>query len=117
MATLAEQILQAQDIQTHKVEVPEWGVTVYVKVLKGRELDAFQASLLVQGNARAVNIENMRAKFLVRCLVDEKGGRIFTDDEAKDLAEKSGGVLQRLFQLAQKLNGLDDAETGIVLKN
>lgn len=116
--TLAEQILQAQDLRTEAVEVPEWGVTVYITTMKAKELDAFQNSLLtMKGNTQTVSLNNMRSRFLVRCLVDEKGEHIFTDEQAKELSEKSGGVVQRLFMIAQKINGLDDSEVGITLKN
>ena len=42
MVLSKEQILQADDLKTETVEVPEWGGDVLLRELRGRERDAFE---------------------------------------------------------------------------
>ena len=46
---LRETILAAQDSKRISVDVPEWGVTVYLRTLSGTERDAFEGGLMAQG--------------------------------------------------------------------
>ena len=41
-----DQILQANDLVTETVEVPEWGGSVFVKSLTGVERDQFEAAIV-----------------------------------------------------------------------
>lgn len=114
--SLAEQILAAQDIAYEAVDVPEWGVKVYVKGLTGTERDAYEASLRQmrptldgKGLEPVLITDNMRAKMLVKCLVDEQGQRVFTDQQIAALGAKNGRVLDRLHDVAARLSGMDSA--------
>ena len=42
------EILAVDDLQTQKVDVPEWGGSVYVRGLTGSERDALEASIVKQ---------------------------------------------------------------------
>ena len=44
-------------------------------------------------------------KLLRRCLCDEKGETLFTNDDLSALGEKNALVLDRLFTECMKLNG------------
>lgn len=100
-------ILNADDIPQELVNVPEWGGDVYVRGLTARELDKYQMSMLQQrGKSQVANLDNIRAKLVVRTTFDETGARIFTDDDAAALSAKSGAAVGRLFDVAQRLSGL-----------
>ena len=104
-------ILAAQDLQTEDVEVPEWGGAVRVRSFTGRERDAFEASMVRgDGRDRKVDLTNMRARLVGLTVIDETGQRLFTDDEVDLLGAKSGAALDRVFAVAQKLNGLSGAD-------
>lgn len=116
MALSRAGILAADDIQTERVPVPEWGDEVIVRGLTGDELDAYQASRRQFRNAGTPQQElifiqdNARAGLLVKCLVDEEGNRLFTDQDAGDLGRKNGKVLDRLYDVAARLSGLSNEE-------
>lgn len=108
MALSRDAILGAADIQTREVDVPEWGGTVYLKGMSGTERDQFEAA-----NRRSdgeQNLVNVRARFLVRCVVNENGTRIFGDPDAAELGKKSSAAIQRLWDVAAELNGTSEAE-------
>ena len=111
-------ILAAQDLQTEDVEVPEWGGAVRVRSFTGRERDAFEASMVRgEGRDRKVDLTNMRARLVGLTVIDETGQRLFTDDEVDLLGAKSGAALDRVFAVAQKLNGLSGADVEELSKN
>ena len=111
-------ILAAQDLQTEDVEVPEWGGAVRVRSFTGRERDAFEASMVRgDGRDRKVDLTNMRARLVGLTVIDETGQRLFTDDEVDLLGAKSGAALDRVFAVAQKLNGLSGADEEELSKN
>ena len=111
-------ILTAIDLQTEDVEVPEWGGAVRVRSFTGRERDAFEASMVRgEGRDRKVDLTNMRARLVGLTVIDETGQRLFTDDEVDLLGAKSGAALDRVFAIAQKLNGLSGADVEELSKN
>lgn len=115
MALSRDAILGAVDVQTEKVFVKEWGDDVIVRGLTGDELDAFQGSIRQfrpsldgKGMEPVLVQEGMRAKLLVKCLVDEAGERLFTDKDASALGAKNGSVIDRLYDVASRLSGLSE---------
>jgi hypothetical protein len=116
MALLSkEQIWSASDIMVDEVEVPEWGGSVRVKGMSGRERDAFEAASLLaskKGQPREVNLRNLRARLIVACAVDENNQPLFDNKDVMRLGEKSAIALERVFAKAQKLSGMseDDIE-------
>jgi hypothetical protein len=111
-------ILAADDLKTEDVDVPEWGGTVRVRAFSGRERDAFEASLVRgDGKDRKVDLTNMRARLVALTVVDESGQKVFTQDDVDLLGAKSGAALDRVFCVAQKLNGLSGADVEELTKN
>jgi len=108
MALLNKQaILDVQDIEIEKVEVPEWGGYVFVKGMSGLERDTFEASIVQQrGNNSKVNMVNIRAKLASATICDKSGVRMFNDKDVSELGKKSANALQRVFDVAQRLSGI-----------
>ena len=96
MALTAEQILAADDLGLVKVNVKEWGGEVFIRVMTVGELDAYQREWV---GKRETGVENFRTKFLARCLCDQAGQRLFSDEQIEALAAKSAKVVGRLFGL------------------
>ncbi|MEU8906962.1 hypothetical protein [Streptomyces mirabilis] len=117
MALNRDAILKAQDIPTEPVNVPEWGGEVILRGLTGDELDDFQGSIRQfrrsldgKGMEPVLIQQGMHAKLLVKCLVDDNGERLFTDNDAGELGAKAGVVLDRLYDVAQRLSGLTEED-------
>lgn len=113
-----EQILQANDLETRDIDVPEWGGTVRVRALTGVERDALEASAIQgKGKNRDVNLTNFRAKLCARAIVDEQGKRIFEDADIAALGRKSSGALSKVYNLAAELSGISEADVDELTKN
>lgn len=107
-------ILDSLDVQTIEVEVPEWGGTVKVRGLTGKERDLFEQAS-VRRNPKTgeveLNMANMRARMVAYCVVDEEGERMFTDADIVQLGRKSAAALERVAKAAQKLSGMGNEAT------
>lgn len=101
----AAAILAVVDEVSETVSVPEWGGDVIVKGMTGTERDAFEAHVRPKG---VLDLRNYRAKLLVRVLVTESGTRIFRDVDAGDLGKRRASVIDRLYDVAARLSGLND---------
>lgn len=126
------QILEARNRRkTQIVDVPEWfedGQVIIIE-LSGKERDAFEADMIQLGTngQQKVNLRNIRAKLVARCIVNpddftiEKIGtlaaiavlkqghtitRMFNDVEVNDLGDVSATALQRVFEKCQHLSGI-----------
>ena len=111
-------ILQAQDLQYEDVDVPEWGGTVRVRTLTGRERDAFEQSVVEQkGKNTKTNLRNIRAKLVALTVIDGEGKRMFNTSDIELLGEKSANALDRLFDAARRLSGLRDEDVEELAKN
>ena len=109
MTLTRDQILAADDLETREVEVPEWGGSVRVKSLSGRERDAWEASLrATRGNKTTADTSNIRAKLVARALVGDDGQRLFSDRDIAALGDKSALALDRLFDVIAEMSGLSN---------
>jgi hypothetical protein len=104
-------ILHADDIEYEDVDVPEWNGAVRVRALTGTERDAYEASMSQQRGKNYVrNLANIRAKLVVKTVVDEQGERVFSDQDANALGKKSASALDRIFEVAARLSRLSDED-------
>ena len=121
-----DDILKAEDTAPEEVPVPEWGGTVLVRGMTGKERDQFEVSLAEEsagavqvqrgragGRPPGRNLVNMRAKIVARCVITDDGERMFSDADVTALGEKSGAPIDRIFTVAARLSGMgeEDAET------
>lgn len=112
-----DQILAAEDLPYRDVEVPEWGGTVRIRTMTGGDRDSFESSLWDrQGDEPVYNRDHFRAKLLARCIVDDKGSRLFSDKDIEKLSAKSGKALNRLFDAANEINAISREERDAIKK-
>ena len=98
-----EAILKADDLPKKTVFIKEWKGDVIVRSMTGAERDAWEMETYGSGK---VNMDNARARLVALTAIDEKGERLFTSEEAGLLGKKSAKALAKVFEAAQKLNGL-----------
>ena len=109
------QILEAQDIKTEIVEVPEWGGEVTVKLLSGTERDQFESSVI--DDKGKFKKDNIRAKLVLKCVVDEQGKPLFAPADLEALGAKSSVALDRVFAAAQRINRIGKEDIEELAKN
>ena len=90
--------------------------------MSGAERDAFETAIVSTRKTggkktREIDTNNFRAKFLVRTIADENGKRVFSDEDAESLGDKSANVISRLFDIAQEVNGLTAQDVEDLEKN
>lgn len=106
--TLAE-ILAAVDLPREEVAVPEWGGSVWIRVLTGAERADFElANVRARKAAKDDDawFRDYGVRLLALSLCDETGKPIASQGEASALAGKSSRVLDRLVDVAVRVNGL-----------
>ena len=123
-----EDILAAKDIDTVLVAVPEWGGSVWVASLTGRERDEYEESVMKsrktgrKGRGPSVlepNLQGARARLVSMCCRTDKAGaeRVFTDADVAALADKSASALNRVFDIGAAMSGLTDESVEELLGN
>lgn len=102
-----EAILGAEDLLKERVEIPEWKGYLNVQTMTGTERDKFESDMLEQrGRKSSMNLKNYRARLCSLVAVDDNGERIFSNADAAELGKKNAKALDRIFSVAQRLNGL-----------
>lgn len=114
MALSKEQILAADDMGLLEVSVPEWGGSVFVRVMSVGERDSYENEWMIN---KSKGVDNFRSKFLQRVLCDEKGELLFSAQEVEKLAKKSARVITKVWEAAMKHNALTDGDVEELAKN
>jgi hypothetical protein len=106
-----EAIFAREDLITQRVEVPEWGGAVLVKVLKADEKMAYERSNTIRRRDRSGVIQidpndkvNFRVNLVIRACVDATGAPLFSEVDVLALGGKSAAALERIFEAACALN-------------
>lgn len=114
MSLTKDQILSADDAGLLKLHVPEWGGDVFIRVMSVGERDAYENEWQ---RKKETGVDDFRTKFLVRCLVDEKGNRLFENGDVVKLSQKSARVMNRLWLAAMEHNNLSNESVEELAKN
>ena len=110
-----DQILGAEDNVIEPINIPEWGCRAYIRTMRGWERDRWD--LAFTRSKTADSKFNIRAKFAVIVLSNEKGERIFTDSDVQELGKKSAAALDRIFMAGMKLNMVSESDVEELEKN
>ena len=120
-----DQLKAIQDIKTEEVFVPEWPDPAsgkasrwLVRGLAMKEGDAYEQSLVeAKRKGAKLNMANMRARLVVRCVVTEEGSLYFSESDADWLGEKSAAAVRRLHDVASRLCGMSQQDMEDIEKN
>lgn len=114
----AEEILGAEDRPWQVVDVPEWRGKVRVRMLSTAEQEAFQKSMIrFDGPKPTVMMDRVQARYLSLCLCDDKGERLFDETAVDKLAKKSHAAVKRIYEAAQRINGVRRQDLEDLAKN
>ena len=104
-------ILAASDIQQEVVEVPEWGGSVIVRGLSGKQRAGIEAILMQAPDKKPTPkiLQAFYGALVIESVVNEEGKPLFAPADRDALTEKSGVALQRILAVALQLSGLEDA--------
>lgn len=107
-----QQILDADDYEHEDVPVPEWGGDVRVATITANERDVFEKSITIEREDGKVDTlrETIRARLCAATIVDEDGNKLFTQDDIDVLGAKSAKAVDRVFEVAKRLNGIGEAD-------
>lgn len=100
-------ILAADDCgERVPVEVPEWGGVVYVGVMSGLERDRFELAVMAESQTAAGPRRSIRAHLAAATCYDAAGAKLFSAGDVEALSAKSGRALDRIYDVAERVNGL-----------
>jgi hypothetical protein len=112
-----ESILRAEDLPRERVDVPEWGGSVWVRAMTAAERDALDAAQYLSGDDEAERLRNFRARVAVATICDENGKLLFSPQDVELLGRKSSVALERICRVAFRLNGLTEKALEQAKKN
>lgn len=106
-----DEILSKTGLKKQTVSVPEWGGEVIVSEMTGAARDAWEQGL--QSRDSKGRLVSPRANLVIATVVDDKGERLFSDDDVEKVGNLSASSLTRICNVAQELNSLraDDLDT------
>lgn len=117
-------LLQKEELEKVKVDLGK-GEFVFVRQMTGRERDNFEQSLIkeikdtkgtVTGYDRALG--DFRAKLAVATVCDEEGKALFLKDDYSLLSQNmSARRLEKIVNVAQKLNAISEEDKEALVKN
>ena len=113
-----EAILGAQDIKVENVKVPEWndGV-VRLRSMPGTDRDKWETVVQSKVQDGKVNIDGMKVLLIVSCAIDDKGDPLFTENDLVELNKKNAKAINRLWEVAARMNGIGNEELEELRKN
>lgn len=111
-------ILDANDRPLKKVDVPEWGGHVFIRIMGGDEKDEFEARQY-EINASGVqkNFRSFRARLVSITVTDEAGNRLFDESDVPALGAKSAAALDRVMNAALRANAFGPRDVEDLTKN
>lgn len=102
----AADVFAAQDRKRVEVDVPEWGGTILVQSMTGKDAASLTGASRAEGIARIVALS----------CVDEEGKPLFTVEDIGRLQEKSFGAMVRVQDVAMELNNMTEEVEKILRK-
>lgn len=103
---LRTKILASKPTMVEPVDVPAWGVTVYVKELTLAERDKFEAGQ-VRRNADGtafLDTVGLKARLVALTACDENGDLIFDESDVDSIMGLGAAGVEVVFTVAQRVN-------------
>ena len=107
MTTISADALRAgAPVQITKVDLWD-GHHAYVKGMTAKEKNNFDASMMAK-DWKSIDRRKVRRQkqlMICRCLTDDFGNRLLTDEDVEAVSEWPADIANRVFDLANKLSG------------
>lgn len=105
---LRKTILEADDIAAENIEVEEWGITIQVRGMSGKERAKLLKGATTGGE---VNMEKWFPDLLIATVHDpETGEKVFEPADRDALNAKSGSAIAAIADVAARLSGLGETD-------
>ena len=95
--------------KTKSVTVPEWGGDVLIREITAGEYDLLQ-TITADALEGKIDRTKIRANWVVAFLSDEDGGRLLKDSEIAKVSEMGAKAIDRIYEVGQLFNALDESE-------
>src|SRR5665213_2987400 len=118
--SLKDLIYEAEDrAQIVPVPTPEWPAVngkLFIRQMSGQDRHDWEISAYdAQGQLKR---DSLQARMVVATVVDETGGKVFDGEaDVEKLSTKSIVPIQRLFDVAMKLNAVSQSDIEEIVKN
>ena len=109
-----DDIFKADDLPTKSMDIPEWGGTLTVRTLTGAERDQFESAFV---NQDKIDIRGLKTRLIQLTVLNGDGNPMFTKADLLQLNGKSASVIDRIFQVSQRLSGLTKEDTEELVEN
>jgi hypothetical protein len=115
MGLLTRAQLDNLELKREEIDVPEWGGSVLIREMTGSERDHYEAMISgttvnTKSKTKQLNLENIRARLVAVCLIDENGQRLYKDNEVYLLGKLGVAGLNRVFDACCVLSGISDED-------
>ena len=109
-----DDIFKADDLPTKDMDIPEWGGTLTIRTLTGAERDQFESAFV---NHDQIDIRGLKARLIQLTVQNGDGQPMFTKADLQKINSKSASVIDRIFQVSQRLSGLTKEDTEELVEN
>ena len=112
-------IFGTDDLVIEKVDLEEfWGGHVFVKTLTGLGRDEYEMSVMAsRGEDNEINIQSARIDLVVLTTCDSDRNLLFEKEDVERLNQKNAKAINKIFAVAQRLNGLRKEDIEELAKN
>ena len=116
MVNIRSKALNAKDIRSELVEIPEWDhVKIEVRGFTLQERLDFYGRV---SDGETINRDNFLPELVISaCFDPDTGQRVFEPADRDMLKTKSAGALEKLTSVAMRLSGLQDTDVVEVEKD
>ena len=104
-----ESILGARDIKKIKVDVPEWGGSIYIAPLTVGQRDKMLSDLREGGEG---DVALLRMLLFISTVQDAEGNLLFTKEDIPELENKSATAIDRIFNATEELAAVTEDSLG-----
>lgn len=101
LMNLKETIFAAVDRKVSPFDVPEWGVSLFLRSWTGKD----RSALIAHETTNKASHE-FTVRVVIASVCNDQGDPIFTDKDIPQLQQKNGLALERIALEALKINGL-----------
>lgn len=108
-------ILRATDIKNTRLDVPEWGGSVFVRGMNALQRDTMMKA--IDPKQEPVPDSQLKAYLCAHCIVDDAGNSLFSDADIELLQQKNPVALDRVANEILRLSGIGADAVEVIAKN